>query len=165
MLCQKCNKNSATVKIVKNFNGNVEEIYLCSACAEKEDLNLSEEFFSNSLFDNLFNIFTPLGTKELICENCNTSYSEFKKTGKFGCSSCYDKFKGYLDPLFKNIHGATNHTGKLPNRSASSLILKRKKQDLKELLKKAVMEENFEEAAKIRDEIKSIENEGGSLNG
>lgn len=162
MLCQKCNKNSATVKIVKNLNGNVEEMYLCPACAEKEDLNLNSNLFSDSLFSNIFNIFTPLGTNEIVCDNCKTTYSEFKKTGKFGCSHCFLKFENYLEPLFKNIHGATTHTGKLPKNSAAPIMLKRKVGDLKELLKKAVFEENFEEAAKLRDEIRSLENKEGN---
>ena len=157
MLCKRCGKNNANIKIVKNYNGNVEEIYLCSACASQEDLNFNQEFYNPSLFGNLFNIFTPLGTKEIICDKCNTSYSEFKQSGKFGCAHCFNKFEPYLDPLFKNIHGATIHTGKLPKRSAEPIRIKRQADDLKKKLKLAIAEENFEEAAKLRDEIKGLE--------
>lgn len=157
MLCQKCGKNNASVKIVKNYNGNVEELHLCSACASKEDLNFNQDFYNHPLFSSLFNAFTPLGKNEVVCDRCKTSYSEFKKSGKFGCSDCFNKFEPYLESLFKNIHGATAHTGKLPKRSAEPLRLKRHTDDLKKKLKQAIAEENFEEAAKLRDEIRSIE--------
>ena len=123
MLCQKCKKNNANVKIVKNYNGNIEELYLCSSCAGNEDLNFNENMYSGSLFDNFFNIFTPLGISELICDNCKTTYSQFKKNGKFGCAGCIDAFERYLDPLFKNIHGSVSHCGKLPKRSAARSTL------------------------------------------
>lgn len=162
MLCQKCQKNNANVKIVKNYNGNVEEFYLCSACAAKEDLKFKENMYSSSLFDNLFNIFTPLGTNELMCTNCKTTYSEFKKKGKFGCTECFNAFENYLEPLFKNIHGSITHSGKLPKRSAEPIRMRRKADELKEKLNQAIKEENFEEAARIRDELREI-NKGGSL--
>ena len=160
MLCQKCKKNNANVKIVKNYNGNIEELYLCSACAGKEDINFNENMYSNGLFDNLFNIFTPLGINELICDNCKTTYSQFKKNGKFGCSECFDAFERYLDPLFKNIHGSVSHCGKLPKRSAEPIRKRKRLEDLKAQLKEAVSHEDFEEAVTLRDEIREIEKGG-----
>lgn len=159
MLCQKCQKNNANVKIVKNYNGNITEQYLCSECANKEDINFTG-FKTDNIFNNLFNVFTPISSSELICDDCKTTYKEFKKTGKFGCASCYEKFERYLDPLFKNIHGSTLNNSKLPKRCGETLRLKRKEEDLKEQLRKAVSEENFEEAAKPRDEIKALNKEG-----
>lgn len=162
MLCQKCGKNNANVKIVKNYNGNIEELYLCSVCAGKEDLNFNMNIHSGSLFDNFFNIFTPLEVNELICEKCKTTYSCFKKSGKFGCEQCFSTFENYLDPMFKNIHGATHHTGKLPIRSAEPIRRKKELELLKADLKDAITKENFEEAAKLRDQIREIE-KGGNL--
>ena len=159
MLCQKCGKNNANVKIVKNYNGNVEEFYLCSSCANKEDFNLSQSINTGNLFDNFFNIFTPLEVKELVCDKCKTTYSNFKKNGKFGCDKCFSSFAGSLDPIFKNIHGATSHTGKLPKRCAEPIRRKKELENLKSDLKDAVTKENFEEAAQLRDKIRELEKE------
>ena len=158
MLCERCKKNNANIKIVKNYNGNIEELYLCSECAEKEDINFNKGIYKNSLFDDMFNVFTPRVSSELKCQTCNMTYSEFKKKGKFGCADCYSAFEKYLDPVFKNIHGATCHEGKIPERSSAPLKLKKEIARLKEELKKAVAEENFEEAARLRDEIRGKEN-------
>lgn len=156
MLCQKCQSNQATVKIVKNINGNITEEYLCKSCANGEDINF-KDFYNENLFENFFNVFSPTISSSLICDRCKTSYNEFKKTGKFGCSECFFKFQGYLDSTLKNIHGSSTHTGKYPKRCGEHLKLKKEKNDLKILLSEAIAKENYEEAAKLRDRIKELE--------
>ncbi len=55
MICQKCGRNKATVKIVAINNGITEELYLCESCAA-ESGRLS--FFNDDGFDDLFaNVF------------------------------------------------------------------------------------------------------------
>ncbi|MBE7015017.1 MAG: excinuclease [Ruminococcaceae bacterium] len=156
MLCEKCKKNNATVKIVKNYNGIITEKHLCQVCAGNDEFNFSE-FSKGSILNDLFGMFTPVTTSDYVCDRCNTSYKEFKETGKFGCADCYEKFEVYLDPLFKNIHASSSHTGKIPKRCGEDLKNKKLKSELKLKLQKAIAEENYEEAAKIRDEIKGLE--------
>lgn len=156
MLCQKCQKNNATVKIVKNYNGHITEQYLCQGCAGGEELTFSD-FPKDNLFNDLLGVFSPVSTSDYVCDKCHTSYKEFKQTGKFGCEECFDKFEGYIDKLFKNIHSSNTHSGKIPKRCGEHLKLKRQKADLKAALQKAIQDENYEEAARIRDIIKEME--------
>lgn len=156
MLCQKCHKNNATIKIVKNINGNVTEQYLCQECANGEEIGFYD-FTKDNPFNSLFNIFSPSTPADFSCKTCGTSYAEFERTGKFGCADCYLKFEGNLDSIFKNIHGNNAHTGKLPKRCGGELKLKKQKESLKSLLQKAILEENYEEAARLRDEIRGME--------
>lgn len=156
MLCQKCKINHANVKIIRNINGEVKEYFLCSSCAEGEGMG-----FSNTLKDiipeSFFNILAPEVRSPLVCPECKLSYPEFRKNPKFGCEKCFDAFKEMLPAMIKNIHGATSHTGKIPKRSGGVILKKKKISDLRAELNKAVAEEKFELAVKLRDEIKALE--------
>ena len=153
MLCQKCNKNRATVKISKNYNGNYSEKYLCTQCAKEDPDNIN--FNSESIFGNLYNFFSPDMTS-LVCKNCDTSYDTFKKRGMLGCPSCYDSFSELLEPILRNTQGAIEHRGKVTGEKIKSEKEKSKIDILKEKLQIAISNENYEEAAILRDEIKEI---------
>lgn len=85
------------------------------------------------------------------------TYSQFSKVGRFGCSSCYKYFNDRLDPLFKRVHGNTTHMGKVPVRVGSHIQAKRKIEGLRQELQQKIAEEEFEKAAKLRDEIRELE--------
>ena len=141
------------------------------------------DFFGGETADFLPN-FTK--TQTLECNHCKTSYDEFVETGKFGCSKCYDVFSEGLNNVLKNIHGSTTHVGRksrlsqTDKKQVSQDIQKAKKevkqpeekgatqkkdcentkeekiQKLNRELKQAIKEERYEDAAKIRDEIKRL---------
>ena len=170
---------------------------LCDKCAkslglESLDFNMPINFsnFFGDFFDEVEETnFLPSFTKTetLKCNNCGTTYDEFIKTGKFGCSNCYDVFSHGLDNVLKNIHSSSTHVGrrsKWINKANENSELKSikgskenkeskenrenknevKKENLKEDkltklnadLKQAIKEERYEDAAKIRDEIKKM---------
>jgi protein arginine kinase activator len=92
------------------------------------------------------------------CPNCGLTYEEFGRTGRLGCSECYEAFSKFLLPLIKRVQHATQHVGKRPSRLAAPVA--RVQQDLRELqnrLTKVIREEDFEEAARLRDQIKQLE--------
>ncbi len=157
MLCQKCQKNSANVNIVKNINGTILELHLCSDCAAAEKLQFPA-FPTDELFSAFFKGFTSRPeAEELRCAGCGMTYRELKNHGKFGCSDCFQSFSGYLDGMLKSIHGNAVHTGKLPKKAAVSLQKKRALKELKEQLRKAIESEHFESAAQLRDQIRRME--------
>lgn len=156
MLCQKCKINNANVKIIRNVNGDVKEYYLCSSCAATEGAGMSGMHFKD-ITDNIFGFFSPSERSEYRCPGCNLSYQEFRKSGKFGCEKCFEAFSGVLPSMVKDIHGAVSHTGKIPKRSGSDIIKRKQVKDLRAQLENAVKEENFELAAKLRDEIRGLE--------
>lgn len=162
MLCQKCKINHANVRIIKNANGDVQEFFLCQPCAQNEGLDIHKQLNSDFFQDPFFNLLAPEPGSALSCPECKTSYYEFKKTGKFGCASCAEAFEKQLPSFIKNIQGATEHTGKFPRRFGGKPAAEKKIENLKKELTKAIMEENYERAAEIRDEIKALE--GGCEN-
>jgi len=58
--------------------------------------------------------------------------------------------------VIKNVHGSSSHEGKLPRRAGAHLSVKREETSLRQLLKRAIAEENYEEAAKYRDAIREL---------
>ncbi|ACQ55174.1 UvrB/UvrC motif-containing protein [Clostridium botulinum] len=170
MLCDKCNKNNATVHITKVINGHKEEVNLCESCAKQEqgigitdNLDLMSSFSVQNILANILDYMNKPQEKnisyEITCPHCGTTYNEFKAKGLLGCSECYKVFNDSIIPIIKRIHGNVEHTGKIPEKSGQYIIKQRNLQQLRDKLQKCIKEEEYEKAAEIRDEIKLLENE------
>ena len=86
------------------------------------------------------------------------TYDDFRKVGRLGCADCYPTFKRSLGSLLKRIHGSPIHVGKSPVRLIKpSKIAKTELLDLKKKLERAIEHEEFEEAARLRDQIRRAE--------
>lgn len=186
MLCENCRKREANVKYSENINGVKKELNLCEECSKK--LGITQMSFNIPIdFSNFFGgfmedfatpEFMPLlqEIKQLKCNNCGYTFDDIAKTGKMGCEECYSVFEDRIDPILKKIQGSNHHIGrigkiidnKISNKNNENKINQKddkpqKEQDrlseLKQELKQAIQEERYEEAAKIRDEIKKIEKE------
>ncbi|MEE1244457.1 MAG: UvrB/UvrC motif-containing protein [Acutalibacteraceae bacterium] len=160
MLCEKCGKNHATTHIKTVVNGVVKEYNLCAYCAAKEG------YSTNSLAGMLASMFGEISGSELLghqtkCSVCGSTFSDIAKTGKVGCSECYTTFYDELLPYLKRVHGSTKHVGKVPN-SAPLMVKPQTKtvEDLRNELTRLIAEENYEQAAVIRDKIKEMEGKG-----
>jgi protein arginine kinase activator len=94
----------------------------------------------------------------LACEACGISYVDFRNHGRFGCAHDYDAFKAELLPLLDSIHGDVKHLGKTPRRLPRTQSAQVELTTLRRRLQQLVTEENYEEAARVRDRIKELEN-------
>lgn len=161
MLCDICGKNEATVHFTEIINDQMTKLHLCEECAKRKGEEMEEHFGLADLLAGLADLDTSVQTvddKKLKCPSCGLTYSDFKKIGKLGCGQCYDTFKVYLVPLLKRIHSSDVHIGKSPRKKEKPA--RRKKVDIEELkkrLKQIIELEEFEEAARLRDEIKKYE--------
>lgn len=164
MLCQECKKNPATVHMTKIINNMKTELHLCESCAgEREDLNWFSPFSINDLFTSFLAPIKPTAatgkTPIIKCDKCGMDYQQFKKTGLFGCENCYKVFKDEIYPIIKRIQGgASRHTGKVPRGQSARLRTNKEIDRLKQRLQEAIKVEAFEEAAKLRDRIRDLEN-------
>lgn len=170
MICQECGKRPATLHFTKIVNGEKTEFHICEACARERGEMIPGTpggFSIHNLLSGLLD-FEPNGGKTAKptaprCEHCGLTYAQFSKLGRFGCSECYKHFEDRLDPLFKRVHGNTVHTGKVPKRTGGRIQLKREVERLKKELVLCVEQEDFESAARIRDQIKELERSISSL--
>lgn len=92
-----------------------------------------------------------------VCPNCGISFKEFRSQGRLGCPHDYIAFQDELLPLLENIHGETQHIGKTPKRAPHASQKQYRLIKLRNRLRSAVEDEMYEEAARIRDEIQTVE--------
>lgn len=157
MFCEKCGKNHATTHIKTVVNGIVREYNLCENCAK--DFSYSGNTLTGmlaSMFGDITNISGMVEQKQ--CPVCKCSFTDIAKSGKAGCTECYKTFYSELLPYLKRVHGSTKHVGKVPNNAP--LMAKPKTEtieDLRAKLSQLVVEENYEQAAIVRDKIKEME--------
>ncbi|RWZ52152.1 hypothetical protein EQV77_16565 [Halobacillus fulvus] len=173
MECQQCHERPATVHLTQVVNGQKTEVHVCEQCAkEKGYMNYGEENFTlNDLLSGLFHSegsspFTGQTMKpyqqatKLKCPTCGLAYQEFARIGKFGCGDCYQTFDDRINPILRRVHsGNTRHDGKIPKREGGNLHLRKEIDEYKVKLKTLIEQEEFEEAAKCRDKIRSLENQ------
>ena len=168
MKCQKCGEREATTHVKKVINGYKQEYYLCADCAQEAGLmNFQNmDFGIGNFLSGIFGGDKKLqsGEPEIlkgasVCPTCGMRIQEFLDGGKLGCSDCYDAFRGRLVRPLRQIHGACEHVGKVPQRRGGALKRSRQIANLEADLNKAVMEQNFEQAAKLRDQIRDLKNE------
>lgn len=169
MLCQNCNKNEATTHIKQIINGESTEKHLCQECVKSsgyDDFFDSFSFKIPNIFSSFFSDmpFALTSAKTLRCENCGSSFEDIIKSGIVGCSKCYSTFYDKLLPSIQRIHGRATHAGKTPimHETIEEQPIKSKEDVIKEKeteLQKAVIDQNFELAAVLRDEIKALKEE------
>jgi protein arginine kinase activator len=165
MVCQECNKRPATLHFTKIVNGEKTEFHFCETCArEKGELipGTANGFSIHNLLSGLLDlehVGSPSVNKaqSLRCEHCGLTYTQFSKIGRFGCSECYRHFSERLDPLFRRVHGNTVHVGKIPKRTGGLIQCRKEIEMLKKDLQSRIEREDFENAARIRDQIRELE--------
>lgn len=157
MLCENCKENVATV-FIEHISGNQKtEMHLCQDCS----VNFHTPLFLDSLLKGLLlgSVIKQENVEADIQCECGMRLSEFRKKGKLGCATCYQTFKKELSSVLKNIQWSVEHTGKLPAKKAKGILKKKQIQTLRMELRAAVEVEEYETAAKLRDEIKALEGE------
>lgn len=169
MICEICKINPVKVKIVKMQNGKKEEKNLCEKCAKKyENIEVKalkkkeENEVSNLLKDekNLNSILDEM--KDKVCETCGLDIKKFIDSGKIGCANCYVEFKDTIDFVIGKIQIKEDEIVKEIEKPKNAVnekiaIENREIKKLKRQLAKKLKNEEFEEAATIRDKIKLIE--------
>lgn len=168
-ICQKCKKARATVHLteIDTENNRPQQMHLCDACARESSAPPKPPQGQALTFSAMLSSLQekspggkPGGLK-LVCPECGMSYQEFRVKGRFGCLSCYDAFGENLRLLLEKVHGASQYVGPLPSgKSAgarSSAALEQELVDLRRRLNRVVKDEDYEEAARIRDRIAAVE--------
>jgi len=171
MICDRCKVRPAMVHFTEISGNKKKTLHFCEQCAREvqsesfvfiPQLNLHNflaGLFSNQNMDKLEAPFGNAVTEGKKCPSCGLSEAQFAKSGLLGCGDCYNQFAERLDPVFRRLHGTLKHTGKVPERTGGKVKLSKSIEKLKLQLKEAVEREEFEKAAEIRDQIRTLEKE------
>lgn len=161
MHCDVCQKNEATVYLTQIVEGKMQKVNLCEHCAKEKGVSDPTGFA-------MADLLLGLGATQQIehggqpsqkCPVCGFTQNDFKKTGRLGCSACYDTFADALGNLLKGMHKGLRHTGKMPAKLSRRFAMADRVKNLETELRQAVKDEKYEDAARLRDEIQKLEHE------
>jgi protein arginine kinase activator len=153
MKCQKCTK-AATLHITEIISEDqFEELHLCEECAHKYLYEPQQKGAAKVGAEE--DEAGALNQKE--CSWCGLKFVEFRNSGRLGCPQDYVEFREDLLPLLENIHGETRHCGKAPRRLGQNKQTQSELVQLRKQLHQAVTKEAYEEAARLRDRIRTLE--------
>ena len=167
MKCQECEK-PATFHITELTGSELQEVHLCEDHARNyltpEGEDTSSPTTNPSLAGALAQQLKITQTAEDLsrldqqaCPVCGITFFEFRNEGRLGCPHDYDCFAAELEPLVVNIHGATEHVGKVPKRASEGQGWQTELIRLRRQMKEAIEGEQYERASELRDEIRRIE--------
>ncbi|HZL43587.1 MAG TPA: UvrB/UvrC motif-containing protein [Verrucomicrobiae bacterium] len=166
MLCSICKEREATVHLTQIAGDKMQKVDLCEECAKTKGVNDPTGF---SLADLLLGlgasqeIEQSSGGVEIKCARCGFTQADFKKAGRLGCPECYKTFAEGLEGLLKSMHKGTRHVGKVPESLRQTRDLSDRLVGLQKKLNKAIEDENFEQAAQLRDQIKQMSAQLGNI--
>ncbi len=174
MNCDICQAEKATIFFSQMAEGKLQKVNLCKGCADDKGVTDPTGFALADMLEGMgkeTSVAPPTPKNELICGSCGFSQTDFKKTGRFGCADCYQVFDEGLDGLLEAMHKHTRHVGKVPARLAShgdreigaalgtpsAENPRNRLSELRQALSKSVEDEDYEEAARLRDAISRLE--------
>jgi protein arginine kinase activator len=168
MLCDICKQNVATVHLTQMIEGKTKKVDLCETCSKAKGIDDPAGF---SLADVLLGLGAAHEMEQaassgggLKCPRCGFTQNDFKKTGRLGCADCYTTFAEGLEGLLKSMHKGTKHVGKAPHLMQATRDYGEQLKALQKQLEKAIANEDFEQAAALRDEIKQTRQKASNVN-
>lgn len=161
MKCDRCSQRPAVVKYIEIEEGVKRSRWLCEVCAAEEGAarpaktEAGPEPFDTSLQAFLNGGEASVEDQPVVesCPACGVALAQWQETGLLGCPRCYAHFRPYLLPLLNRYHRAASHLGKAPRARGPRAVLRLEIARLRSALEVAVVREDFEEAARLRDEI------------
>ena len=155
MTCQRC-PDDAAVHLTETVNGRRQELHLCLSCAKEAGLALPSSPPKLGL-DKVVQGLIVAHVGELVgelaertCPDCGIKFMEFRAGGRLGCPQDYQVFTAGLVPLLERFHGASRHVGKVARRRSTAGLRLR----LRTQLRSAISREDYEEAARLRDQLR-----------
>lgn len=160
MKCDKCHEHPATVHLTEISDGHKVEKHLCKYCAAQEGIAVKNQVSLDKMFNDLLVAHKEVDQlNELVCPLCGMNWADFRKTGLLGCPNDYSVFGEALEQVIsRSQEGAIRHVGSRKIALVPSGDDQLRCMKLRQELQKALEMEDYESAARLRDEIKVLSN-------
>ncbi len=154
-------------------NCEMTELALCEQCARErgffdpQTLTFAEKFFPSMIHNKVNDMIRELAEEHVLrpeppsgdvlskCPICSYTSDNHAQTERVGCPHCYSVFAEDFSPELQqklNLPAGGNSDAV----SSSNSVPNVGKQELEFRLKQAIEQENYELAAQLRDQIKSM---------
>lgn len=163
--CDRCQR-PATLRFTEIKGGQKIQRFLCDLHAVEEGLAGAAPTAApiNQILENFVNIHSGGAgvsgppRQRPTCETCGLTFREFREKSLLGCPDCYRSFESLLGPLLERAHaGSVHHVGKSPTHADQSVDRQNVLMRMRQRLEHAVEQEDYELAARLRDEISQLE--------
>ena len=166
MLCSNCGIKDANFHYKHISGGQQTELHLCADCAKELGyIKEKENLFGFPSFLGDFLSSTKTIQSPLSCPSCGMGFDKVRRSGFLGCDKCYETFEKPIETMLSKIQPSTTHKGRLSGVDGKKIERANTLKTLKEDLKRAIIEENYENAAVLRDKIKELEAKEDRHNG
>ncbi len=180
MQCDHCD-SKATVFFTQIIGSSSKKSSLCEKCASEKGVTDPEGFVSDdvdlsSALEQAASMphipeglatSTQAVTKEPgnhLCPGCGFAFDDLKKTGRLGCSQCYQFFREEIKLNLEGMHKDTCHVGRVPAGMLEAFQYQQKLEKLEQKKAAAIAAEDYEKAGALHEEIEklSAESQEGS---
>ena len=161
MICSQCQERDAVVHPTQIVENAVTQVHLCEQCAAERGIETNVSLPKHPLGD-----FLQAAQQQAHqhpgdaarCSYCGTSLADFRASGRLGCARCYGAFEQSLKDLLRRVHGSATHVGRrYAGADAPALDRTATLTELRGRLADAIKSEEFELAASLRDQIRTME--------
>ena len=159
MKCDLC-EEKATVFYTQIADGKLKKFVLCETCAQEKGITnpdgllMADQVLDHALPDPETEVISLGSSSE--CSTCGFGIGNYQKVGRLGCPDCYDAFAREVSERIPTLHKGGAHVGYIPAGLVANQARDARLSDLKSRLAKAIDAENYEEAARLRDELEKV---------
>ena len=161
MVCDNCHERDAVVNLTTIENNSVRQLHLCEQCAAERGVETSVAPSKHPLGQFLEAVqkqSVPTATDAGRCAFCGLTMKDFRETGRLGCARCYTTFEPSMRELLRRVHGGHRHSGHVYKAPAEGVFEQAGVLgELRDKLRRAIEQEQFEAAAELRDRIRVLE--------
>ncbi len=163
MLCEVCKENDVAITLTEIDGNEVRQVRLCEACAAERGVQTSGPAPKSAIGELLQSVQQQQAAADQHdagrCSFCSSTLRDFRQTGRVGCPYCYTAFEQSLRDLLRKVHGSAQHKGRAYAGAATTLAAEPviSADRLRERLERAIRNEEFELAATLRDQLRSLE--------
>ncbi|MBM4117552.1 hypothetical protein FJ251_07355 [bacterium] len=162
-ICEGCGAREASLRFTEVDGRGRRSALLCADCGIARGVPSAElrgeRLDTRALWSEIVRRLADdrQADEALACPDCGLTFADFEASRRLGCPRCYQTFMGDMTRLLREYHGGDSHRGKMPRNFGRRIDLRRRIVGVKERIQLAVGEERFEEAARLRDEMRDLE--------